>query len=174
MAAPFFSKVNGPLFLLLLLLMGVGPLLLAGGTPARAAFRKQFTWPLAAARRGRPRLCRGAVSTRSSVAICAFVAATIVQEYVRGVLARRKTSNDNALMAMAHLWSRNGRRYGGYIVHLGIVLIGVAVIGNEFYQQTTNVTLAPGQTVQIAWATRSNSPGWRATAFPMLRNSACA
>jgi cytochrome c-type biogenesis protein CcmF len=50
---------------------------------------------------------------------------------------------------MGHLWSRNGRRYGGYIVHLGIVMIGVAVIGNEFYQQTTNVTLAPGENTQL-------------------------
>jgi cytochrome c-type biogenesis protein CcmF len=51
---------------------------------------------------------------------------------------------------MGHLWSRNGRRYGGYIVHLGIVLIGVAVIGNEFYQQTTNVTLARNESTQLA------------------------
>ena len=84
------------------------------------------------------------------LAICAFVAATIVQEYVRGVNARRRTSGDNVFTAMGHLWSRNGRRYGGYIVHLGIVLIGVAVIGNEFYQQTQNVTLAPGETAQVA------------------------
>ncbi|OUC06964.1 hypothetical protein RY27_17790, partial [Litorilinea aerophila] len=43
----------------------------------------------------------------------------------------------------------NGRRYGGYIVHLRIVLIGVAIIGNEFYQQTTHVTLAQGEGVTL-------------------------
>ena len=150
-AAPFFNKVNGPLFLLLLLLMGVGPLLGWRHTSV-AALRKQFTWPLVA---GLVVAVIVFVVARSlypiiGLAICAFVAATIVQEYVRGVIARRKTSGDNAFTAMAHLWSRNGRRYGGYIVHLGIVLIGVAVIGNEFYQQTTNVTLAPGETTQIA------------------------
>ena len=53
-------------------------------------------------------------------------------------------------MAIVRLWSRNGRRYGGYIVHIGIVMIGVAVIGNEFYKQTTTVTLAPSESVQIA------------------------
>ena len=150
-AAPFFNKVNGPLFLLLLLLMGVGPLLGWRHTSA-AAFRKQFTWPLIAAAVVALIVFVIARSLYPIVglAICAFVAATIVQEYVRGVNARRKTSGDNMFTAMGHLWSRNGRRYGGYMVHLGIVLIGVAVIGNEFYQQTTNVTLAPGETTQIA------------------------
>jgi cytochrome c-type biogenesis protein CcmF len=150
-AAPFFNKVNGPLFLLLLLLMGVGPLLGWRHTSAEA-FRKQFTFPLLT---GAIVALIVFVVARSlypiiGLAICAFVAATIVQEYVRGVLARRKTSGDNVVAAMGHLWSRNGRRYGGYIVHLGIVLIGVAVIGNEFYQQTTNVTLAPGESTQLA------------------------
>ncbi len=150
-AAPFFNKVNGPLFLVLLLLMGVGPLLGWRHTSA-AAFRKQFTWPLIAAAAVAVLVF---VIARSmypiiGLAICAFVTATIVQEYVRGVNARRRTSGDNVFTAMGHLWSRNGRRYGGYIVHLGIVLIGVAVIGNEFYQQTKNVTLAPGETAQVA------------------------
>jgi cytochrome c-type biogenesis protein CcmF len=150
-AAPFFNKVNGPLFLLLLLLMGVGPLLGWRHTSA-AAFRKQFIWPLIAAAVVAVLVFVVARSLYPIIglAICAFVTTTIVQEYVRGVMARRKTSGDNMLVAMAHLWSRNGRRYGGYIVHLGIVLIGVAVIGNEFYQQTTNATLSPDGTVQIA------------------------
>jgi cytochrome c-type biogenesis protein CcmF len=149
-AAPFFNKVNGPLFLLLLLLMGVGPLLGWRHTSAEA-FRKQFTWPLVAAAVTAVVVFLVARSLYPLIglAICGFVTATIVQEYVRGVMARRKTSGDNVLSAMGHLWSRNGRRYGGYIVHLGIVLIGVAVIGNEFYQQTTNVTLAPGQSTQL-------------------------
>ena len=150
-AAPFFNKVNGPLFLVLLLLMGVGPLLGWRHTSA-AAFRKQFTWPLVAAALVAVWVFVVARSVYPIIglSICAFVAATIVQEYVRGVNARRRTSGDNVFTAMGHLWSRNGRRYGGYIVHLGIVLIGVAVIGNEFYQQTLNVTLAPGETAQVA------------------------
>ena len=151
-AAPFFNKVNGPLFLLLLLLMGIGPLLSWRRTSLEAA-RRQFTWPLLAA------LLLGglvAVTVPSSpyavlgLAIITFVTATIVQEFVRGVQARRAISGENPLQAMASLIRRNGRRYGGYIVHLGIVLIGVAIIGNEFYQSTTNVTLAPGESVELA------------------------
>ncbi|HAJ36910.1 MAG TPA: cytochrome C biogenesis protein [Chloroflexi bacterium] len=149
-AAPFFNKVNGPLFLLLLLLMGVAPLLGWRHT-SMAAFRKQFTFPILTA------LAVGVlvfVLARSlypviGLAICGFVVATIVQEYVRGAMARRTTTGENFLVAVANLWSRNGRRYGGYIVHLGIVMIGVAVIGNEFYQQSLSVTLAEGERATI-------------------------
>ena len=59
------------------------------------------------------------------------------------------TTGENFLVAMGNLWRRNGRRYGGYLVHLGMVLIAVAIIGNEFYQQTTNVTLAAGESVPL-------------------------
>ena len=76
--------------------------------------------------------------------------ATIVQEYVRGILARRAITGENPFAAAVQLIRRNGQRYGGYIVHLGIVLIGVAIIGNEFYLSTTNVTLAEGEQVSIA------------------------
>jgi cytochrome c-type biogenesis protein CcmF len=145
-AAPFFNKVNGPLFLLLLLLMGAAPLLGWRHT-SLALFRKQFTFPLVAAGGVALLVFVFAPSLYPIIglAICAFVAATIVQEYVRGVAARRITNGENALLAMVNLWSRNGRRYGGYIVHLGIVMIGVAVIGNEFYQESLNVTLARGE-----------------------------
>jgi cytochrome c-type biogenesis protein CcmF len=150
-AAPFFNKVNGPLFLLLFLLMGIGPLM-GWRRTSPAALRKQFTWPLISS------LVFAAALTFFSrnvypvvgLAVCFFVAATIVQEYVRGVMARRTTSGENPLAAMGNLLRRNGRRYGGYIVHLGIVLIGVAVIGNTYYQSTTNVTLAEGETVTLA------------------------
>ena len=150
-AAPFFNKVNGPLFLILIILMGAGPLLGWRHT-SLDAFRKQFTWPLVATVAGGA----AAAFTTSNVfpiigiAVCAFAAGTIVQEYVRGVIARRTTTGENAVAAMGNLFRRNGRRYGGYLVHLAIVLIGVAVVGNEFYQTTTNVTLRQGESVTLS------------------------
>jgi len=149
-AAPFFNIVNGPLFLALILLMGVGPLLGWRHT-SLAAFRKQFTWPIITG------LAVGLLVfffARSfypiiGLAICGFALATIVQEYVRGFRARRATTGENPVAAMTNLWRRNGRRYGGYIVHLSMVLITVAVIGNEFYKQTTTVTLAVGEHVAL-------------------------
>lgn len=150
-AAPFFNKVNGPLFILLLILMGVGPLL-GWRRTSLAALRKQFTWPLSVSVVS---ALIFALFSRQFYPVlglfaCVFVTATIVQEYVRGVIARRITNGENVLVAMGQLIRRNGRRYGGYIVHLGIVMIGVAIIGNSFYQQTTNVTLNQGEGVTLA------------------------
>jgi cytochrome c-type biogenesis protein CcmF len=150
-AAPFFNKVNGPLFLILLVLMGAGPLLGWRHTTLDS-FRKQFTWPLIAAAAAAVGVL---IFSRSifpiiGIAVCAFVTATIVQEFVRGVLARRAANQENVVVAVASLFGRNGRRYGGYLVHLGIVMLGVAIIGNEFYQTTTNVTLARGESVTLS------------------------
>lgn len=149
-AAPFFNKVNGPLFLVLVLLMGVGPLMGWRHT-SLAALRRQFTWPLVTAVvvAGITIFFSRNVYPIMGMAVCAFATATIVQEYVRGVLVRR-THNQEALpVAMGQLIRRNGRRYGGYIVHLAIVMIGVAVIGNEFFQQTTNITLTRGESATL-------------------------
>jgi cytochrome c-type biogenesis protein CcmF len=150
-AAPFFNKVNGPLFFVLVLLMGIGPLMGWRHTSA-AALRRQFTAPILTA------VVVAALMLFFSrniypligIAACAFATATIVQEYVRGIMARRTHNNEAIPVAMAQLIRRNGRRYGGYIVHLGIVLIGVAVVGNTFFQQTTNVTLKRGESVTVA------------------------
>lgn len=150
-AAPWFNRVAGPLFLLLFILMGVGPLLGWRRTGA-AALRRQFTWPGVAALISVP----GFLITSRNVfpvvglAVCVFVAATIVQELVRGTVARRRAKSEPVPLALWGLMRRNGRRYGGYLIHFGIVLIGVAIVGNEFYQSTTNVTLAAGESVELS------------------------
>jgi cytochrome c-type biogenesis protein CcmF len=78
------------------------------------------------------------------------VSATILQEFVRGIQARRATNGEGPLTALYNLMRRNGQRYGGYLVHLGIVLMGVAIIGNGFYQSTTHVTLKQGESLTLA------------------------
>jgi cytochrome c-type biogenesis protein CcmF len=149
--APWFNHVNGPLFLLLLLMMGIGPLLGWRRTSAEV-LRKQFIWPVVAA------LIFAAIFAYFSprlyptmgLSVCVLVLATIIQEFVRGVVARRAITGENPLTALFNLMRRNGQRYGGYIVHLAIVMIGIAVIGNTFYQVTTNVNLAANQSVKLA------------------------
>jgi len=149
-AAPFFNKVNGPLFLALFLLMGIGPLMAWRHTSA-AALRRQFTWPLivAVVVAVAMLLVSRNIYPIIGMAICAFAATTIVQEYVRGILARRTHNQEAIPVAMGQLIRRNGRRYGGYIVHLGMVMIGVAIVGIEFFQQTTNITLPVGESATI-------------------------
>lgn len=148
---PWFNKVNGPLFILLLLLMGVGPLLGWRRTSTEQLI-KQFAWPVLVTV-----VFAVAFAFYSpqfypvvGLAVCVLVTATIVQEFVRGIQARRATSGENPFSALVNLVQRNGQRYGGYIVHLGIVMMGVAIIGNGFYQSTTNVTLPRDESVTLA------------------------
>lgn len=151
LAAPYFNQAVAPLFLFLLLLMGIGPLLGWRSTSLQS-LRSQLTWPLLSAA-----IFAVVFSFYSprffpvvGLTICVLVAATIVQEYIRGVQARRHSNpQENILVAMFELVQRNGQRYGGYIVHLGIVMLGVAVIGNGFYQSTTEKTLAVGESVNL-------------------------
>ncbi|MFN8491690.1 MAG: heme lyase CcmF/NrfE family subunit [Caldilineaceae bacterium] len=150
-AAPWFNKVNGPLFLLLLLMMGIGPLL-GWRRTSTTALHKQLTWPILVTvvfavlfAFFSPRLY-----PVIGLSVCVLVLATIIQEFVRGVLARRTITGENPAIALFNLLRRNGQRYGGYIVHLAIVMIGIAVVGNTFYQSTKSVTLASNQSVAVA------------------------
>ena len=150
-AAPWFNKVTGPLFLLLFFLMGVGPLLGWRRTSIEQ-LRSQFTLPLLAA------VIFAAIFSYFSprvypvigLSLCVMILATIVQEYARGISARHTATGEALPIATLALIQRNGQRYGGYIVHLGIVMMGVAIIGNNFYQQETNATLAVGESTELA------------------------
>lgn len=147
-AAPYFEKVNGPLFLLLVLLMGIGPLLRWGHT-SWAALRAQLQAPAALGLAG-GLLAFGRVPSAPFAAIglgaCLLVGAAIVQAYVQGLRARRRAHAETWPAAMRALLRRQGRRYGGYLVHLGIVCMGVAIVGNEFYQEVRHVTLDRNET----------------------------
>ncbi len=149
-AAPWFEKVNGPLFLLLLIMMGVGPLL-GWRRTSLSQLRRQFMWPLLITLVSGVALFFMSPRIYPVVGLAAsiFVAATIAQEFIRGVMARRTSTGENPALAFWHLIRRSGQRYGGYIVHLAIVLMGVAIIGNEFYVTRTDVTLAPGETAVV-------------------------
>jgi len=81
--------------------------------------------------------------------LCLFVLGTILQEFVRGALARHRATGENYVLALGSLIRRNNRRYGGYLVHLAILLIGAGALGSQIYQQQTQVSLAPGQSVSL-------------------------
>jgi cytochrome c-type biogenesis protein CcmF len=149
---PYFKQVAGPLLGALLLLMGIGPLM-----PWRRAspehLRTNFLVPVASTVLGVAILL--ILGMRDPFAgigfgLCLFVLGTISQEFVRGALARHRTTGENYLTALGNLIRRNNRRYGGYIVHLAILLIGAGAVGSQVYQQQTQATLAPGQSVSLA------------------------
>jgi cytochrome c-type biogenesis protein CcmF len=76
--------------------------------------------------------------------LIAFVVAVVLYEFWRGALARRKLHGENLLVALGRLAGRNRRRYGGYIIHLGVVVMALGIIGIELFQTETQGTLARG------------------------------
>jgi cytochrome c-type biogenesis protein CcmF len=144
--APFFNQVNIPIALALLALTGIGPVL-AWRKSSPENLRKQFTWPVIVALISA--VVFWLIEARQLYALLAlslgvFVTATIVQEFYRGVLARRQAHHENWLVALWRLFSRNQRRYGGYVVHFGIVLIFVGISGAAFTKHD-EITVKAGE-----------------------------
>jgi cytochrome c-type biogenesis protein CcmF len=78
----------------------------------------------------------------------AFVVATVIQEFVRGTRVRGRAAGEPPPLAFVRLVSRNRRRYGGYIVHLGVVIALVGVAASTSFQHQRRATLRPGQSVR--------------------------
>ena len=143
---PFFNKWMLPVGLMLLLLTGIGPLL-AWRKSTMANLATQFIWPvLAAVVTGAVVIALGVRVWASGIcfALCAWVAATIIQEFVRGAKVRKETTGTDLLTALIGLFGRSRRRYSGYIVHLGIVVMFFGFAGEGFKNEIT-VNLKPGQ-----------------------------
>ena len=142
----FFNTVNVPLGLLLLLLTGIGPLI-AWRRASVANIQRQFAVPafigIVAAGALMALGVRGFYPLMAW-GLSAFVAGTIAQEFQKGIAARMRMHGENIVLAFINLVSRNRRRYGGYIVHAGIVLLFAAFAGMAFKQEH-DVTLADGE-----------------------------
>lgn len=150
--APFYEKVNGPLFLGVIILMGIGPLL-AWRRAAWQSIKRNFRWPLAFAILWAV-VMLAALGIRNGwtllgVSGCAFVFGTVVLEYYRGVKVRRAGAREGYPQAVAGLVSSNRRRYGGYIVHIAMLFIALGVIGANLHQKEQAVTLAKGESTAI-------------------------
>jgi len=147
---PFFNKWMMPVGLTLLLLTGVGPLL-AWRKSTVGNLRDQFLLPvLAAVVVGGGLFALGVRVWTSGIcfAFCAFVMGTITQEFWRGARVRQGATGTDVFTALIGLTGRNKRRYGGYIVHVGIVLIFLGFAG-EGFKQDEQVLLRPGQQATV-------------------------
>src|SRR3954463_9108886 len=114
---PFFNTVNVPLGLLLLALTGIGPLI-AWRRASTSNLRRQFTAPtLTGVAVAVLLLMLGMRNRHALVAyfLCGFVSGTIIQEFYKGVNARRSIHGESVMTSFMHLIARNRRRYGGYI-----------------------------------------------------------
>src|SRR4029077_15588083 len=148
--APFFNKINLPIALFLLFLTGVGPLL-AWRKTSMSSLSKNFGGPLLVG------IVAGVVGMALGlrdfyVVVClilsVFVTLTILLEFYRGARVIASRANSNLLSGVAQLTMRNTRRYGGYVVHFGIVLIFLGICGTAF-NQDKQAEMPPGAQMQI-------------------------
>jgi cytochrome c-type biogenesis protein CcmF len=148
----WYLRTTGPLWGGLLLLMGIAPLsawqISTGRTLGRAICKPLIPSILVI-------IAAIAMGVRQPGALIGFwlvalVAFVTIFEYWRGISARRHGTGENYLQSIWHLTAKNRRRYGGYIIHLGIVLMGLGVIGIESFQTQTQGALTPGQSLDLA------------------------
>ncbi len=147
---PFFNRVNVPLGLLLLALTGIGPLIAwRKATPSN--LKRQFRAPVITGFAVVALLL--ALGLRDAYVLVAlgiggFVLGTLTQEFYRGTRARHRMYSEMWPLAFVRLIGRNRRRYGGYIVHLAILIYFVAFAGGAF-KIDREETLRPGESIQI-------------------------
>jgi cytochrome c-type biogenesis protein CcmF len=150
---PWFDRYTVPLAIVLVLLSGLGPVISWRRATATNA-RRGLCGPLVVAAVTTVGLALVAgVATRpfALAMFCtgAFAAAVVVQEFWRGTRARRAGSGEAAPAALVSLVRRNRRRYGGYLVHLGMAVIFVGVAASSAFQRVHDVRLSPNQTARI-------------------------
>ena len=142
---PFFNKVNGPLMILLVLLMGIGPVLpwrKAGWTSVNKMLRAPFVVACGV-------LLLSLISGINqywvliSFVVCSVPVTTVVQELVRGTRSRH-SHGENWGLSFLSLLGANRPRYGGYIVHLSIVMLAIGITASSFYDVQKDVVMKPG------------------------------
>jgi cytochrome c-type biogenesis protein CcmF len=148
---PFFNKWMVPIGLVLLFLTGVGPLI-AWRKATVSHLRYQFFWPgLSGLAAIVIALACGLGEAPAGVicfGFCAFTTATITQEFARGMSVRKRNTGQDAVSALMGMVIRGKRRYGGYIVHVGIVLMFIGFAGVA-YKKESDVKLVPGADATI-------------------------
>ena len=147
---PYFNRVNVPMGLVLILLMGVGPLV-SWRRASRQNLIRNFLYPIILGILTAMMLIvlgiREVVAV-ISFALCAFVSTTVFMEFYRGVRVR-SGRGENYLVALFRLISRNRRRYGGYIVHMGVVLIVIGITASSVFVTQKEATLRKGEAMTV-------------------------
>jgi cytochrome c-type biogenesis protein CcmF len=159
-ATPYYNFFLVIFGLPLLALIGIGPLI-AWRRASPGSLWRTFRWPVASAVAGAALL--GLLGLGSSVAgltalsLCVFVTVTIGMEFARGTSARRAIAGGSWPRALRDLVNRNRRRYGGYVVHLAMVLLVVGVTASTAYSSVDEANLAVGQSMRIDGYTLKNT-----------------
>ncbi len=149
---PFYERAVGPLFGALIALMGIAPLSAWGRSTVRTLGRAM--WKPAIPTLLTP-VILFALGMRNWIALVgftliAFVLFITLHEYWRGVRARMKAQGESFFIALGRLAARNRRRYGGYLIHIALVVMAIGILGIEVFQTTTQKSLAVGESLDIS------------------------
>ncbi|MGD8376854.1 MAG: heme lyase CcmF/NrfE family subunit [Acidobacteriota bacterium] len=164
---PFFNKVNVPIALALIVLTGIGPLIAWRRSTPKHLW-KSFFYPLlgtlitavvlivAGVRRPLPLM---------GFSFSGFVIFTILLEFFRGTMARHRTVGTGYLASLVGLTLKNRRRYGGYLVHLGMMVLFIGITASQAFQTEITANVGEGETfdfdgytLQFAGLTSTRTP----------------
>jgi cytochrome c-type biogenesis protein CcmF len=148
---PFYERATAPLFAGLLLLMGIAPLSAWRYTTAKTLGRAMWKPFIASLVIVGVVLLTGVRSLPALLGfwLCGFVVSVTLYEFWRGAMARRRRAGEALPVALWRLAGRNRRRYGGYIIHLGVVLMAIGIIGIEIFQTETQGALQQGERLEL-------------------------
>lgn len=147
----YYNRATAPIFAGLLLLMGIAPLS-AWRNSTLKTIGKSIWKPFAVSFVVVPVLLLGGMRSIPAIFgfwLCGFTALVTLNEFWRAARARHHAKDENVLLALWHLASKNRRRYGGYIIHLGAVLMALGIIGTAFFQTETQGTIPQGGQISL-------------------------
>ena len=149
---PYYERATAPIFAALMFLMGVAPLSAWGHSTIQTLGRALWKSALAAA------VVTAVIYftyTTNLIALAgfflvAFVLIVTLIEFWRAARARQNSQKENFFTALYRLTGRNRRRYGGYFIHISMMLMAIGILGIELFQQQTQGTIAVGESIKIA------------------------
>lgn len=149
---PFYERATGPLWASLLLLMGIAPLSAWGHSTVKTLGRAIWKPTVGAVLIA---VVIYATYTQKVIAVVSFFLVALVilvtlYEYWRGAYARQRSQGENIFVSLWNLTSRNRRRYGGYIIHLSMMLMAIGIVGIEMFQVETQGTIGVGDSLELS------------------------
>jgi cytochrome c-type biogenesis protein CcmF len=149
---PFYERANGPLFGTMMALMGIAPLSAWGKSTVMTLGRA--IWKPTIPALFVPVLAYFAGYTNWIALIgfflVAFVISVTLYDTFRAARARQRAQKENFLAALLRLASRNRRRYGGYLIHISMMLMAIGILGIEVFQTENQGTLSKGESLELA------------------------
>ena len=148
---PFYERATGPVWGTLMLLMGIAPLSAWSYGTAKTLGRAIWKPALAALIAPLAALAAGITNWIALIGftLIALVLTVTLREFYRGAKARSRKSGSGFFTELWKLVKRNRRRYGGYIIHISMVLMGIGILGIELFQTDTQRHLAIGETIEL-------------------------